>query len=130
MKRCDALQASLRDAGQELSGVEDQLSRAVSAGANDVSIIRQLEEQLDMDHQRLDTVMYSNLNQQTVCRSLQSNLQETLQDLNDVEQQLAHSVASGAQDYILLRQLEEELETHHVARVSMEGRFRDECVAL
>jgi chromosome segregation ATPase len=31
MKRCDALQASVRDARQELSGVEEQLARAVSA---------------------------------------------------------------------------------------------------
>jgi chromosome segregation ATPase len=45
-KRCDALQASQRDAGKELSGVVEWLAWAVSAGAQDADTIRQLEDEL------------------------------------------------------------------------------------
>ena len=46
-KRCVTLQASLHDAVQELSGVEDRLARAVSAGAQDADTIRQLVDELE-----------------------------------------------------------------------------------
>jgi len=46
-KRCDALRASLRDAGRELSGVAQRLARAVSSGAKDADSIRQLEDELE-----------------------------------------------------------------------------------
>jgi hypothetical protein len=46
-KRCDTLQASQRDVGKELSGVEERLARAVSAGAKDAGTIRLLEDELE-----------------------------------------------------------------------------------
>ena len=45
-KRCDTLQACQRDVGKELSGVEERLARAVSAGAKDAGTIRLLEDEL------------------------------------------------------------------------------------
>ncbi len=46
-RRCDALQASQRDDGKELSGVVQRLARAVSSVAQDAVTIRQLEDELE-----------------------------------------------------------------------------------
>jgi chromosome segregation ATPase len=130
MQRCDALQASLRDARQELGGVEEQLARAVSAGSKDVILIRQLEEELASCCHKFHLFESLHLNLENKCSFLQSALDETREELNLLEHQLSLSVSSGASDVILIRQLEQDVEIHQAARLSMESRCREECDVL